>query len=41
MIKKNNPVYVYVWNYDKEKYEENFMKQGISIKNNIFTTKSA
>ena len=41
MIKKNNPVYVYVWNFDKEKYVGKLMKQGISIKNKIFTTKRA
>lgn len=41
LIKKNNPVYVYVWNFDKEKYVGKLMKQGISIKNKIFTTKRA
>ncbi len=41
LIKKQIPVYIYVWNYDKDKYVEKYMKQGINIKNKIFTTKNA
>lgn len=41
LLKKQNHVYVYVWNYNKNKYVKKYMKQGINAKNKIFTTREA